>query len=444
MLNDSIPQLLRRLAVPTSIGFFFNTMFNVVDTIYGGMISTQALAAMALSFPLFFLIISVGAGISTGASAIIGHLLGAGNHGEARLYSAQAIAFGAAHGVLVSLAGWAMAPALFRILGARDVYLEMALSYMNAIFSGSLFFLLNFVFNSLLVAAGDTRSFRNFLVGGFFLNALLDPWFLFGGLGLPAMGLAGIAWATVTVQICGCCYLVIRVSRTGLLRCFTWRDLRPRYQPFRELARQGFPASLNMLTVGIGIIIITWVVSHFGKDAVAAYGIGSRIEQIALLPVMGLNSATLVLVAQNSGAGQPGRVRETIVTALKSGVVLMSCGTALLLFSSGLLMKLFSQDQAVIRIGVSFLQVEALVLNAYVILYLCVAALQGLKMPAFALWIGMFRQIAAPIPLFYLLAVICDFGIKGIWWGIFLVTWTAAFIALFFMRRTMRLILAEW
>ena len=436
LLNEPIPGLIRKLAVPTSVGYFFNTMFNVVDTFYGGMVSTRALAALSLSFPVFFLIISVGAGISTGATALIGHALGSGNRSEAQQLAAQTISFGLLHGVLITFLGLLLAPRLFLLLGARGPVLAMALQYMDAIFTGSIFFLVNYVLNSILNATGDSRSFRNFLVTGFFLNLLLDPWFLYGGCGVPALGLAGVAWATVLVQALGNCYLLVRVRRSGMLTGLRLSALLPRRRSYLALARQGFPASLNMMTVATGIFVITGFVARFGSDAVAAYGIATRIEQIALLPVMGMNVATLALVAQNNGACRLERVVETAATALKTGVGLMAIGTAAVFAAAGPLMRLFSSDRAVIDIGVSYLRIEAFVLVAYVILYGSVAVLQGLKRPAFPLVIGLLRQIVLPLPLFYLLAVVCGWGLVGVWWGIFLVTWGAACLALCYLGRT--------
>ena len=268
LLTDPIPGLLRRLAVPVGIGFFFNTMFNVVDTFYGGLISTVALAAMSLSFPVFFLIIAIGSGISTGATALIGHALGAGEQEEARLLAAQTITFGLLHGILLSVGGLAVAPTIFRLMGATGEYLALALAYMNAIFSGASCFVLNQSLNAILNATGDTRNFRNFLVVGFFFNLLLDPWFMFGGFGLPPMGLAGVAWATVVIQFMGNFYLLYRTVRNGLLDRRSWPLLVPRPHTFRALFRQGFPASLSMLTVALGIFVITWFVGRFGKEFV--------------------------------------------------------------------------------------------------------------------------------------------------------------------------------
>jgi Na+-driven multidrug efflux pump len=193
-----------------------------------------------------------------------------------------------------------------------------------------------------------------------------------------------------------------------------------------------------MLTVALGIFVITWFISRFGKDAVAAYGIATRIEQIALLPVMGMNIATLALVAQNSGARQFDRVKETIATVLKAGVMLMSIGTLTVFLGAAPLMRLFTGDPAVVGIGVGYLRIESFVLAAYVILYASVASLQGLKRPMFALWLGLYRQIIAPPAVFFLLTEWLRWGLTGIWWGIFLVTWSAAGIALLFIRRTLR------
>ena len=438
LLNEPIPRLLRTLAIPTSIGLFFNTMFNVVDTFFAGRLSTQALASLSLSFPVFFLIIAVGAGISSGATALIGHALGAGNRSEARHLAVQGLSFAILHGIMITIVGHLSAPALLRFLGAEGMYLQMALSYIVTIFSGSLFFILNYAFNSILNATGDTKSFRNFLVGGFFLNLLLDPWFLFGGWGMPALGLAGIAWATVTVQVAGNIYLFVRVRRTGLLSGLSLRQLLPQLRPYAELAKLGFPASLNMLTVTIGFFVITWFISPFGKDAVAAYGIGVRIEQVILLPVMGINIATLALVAQNNGAKLIARVREVITAALRTGVLLMSVGTLLGFLGAEPMMRIFTSDEAVIARGIEFLRIESLVFAAYVILYTSVYALQGLKRPMFAVLIGFFRQFGALLPLFYLFANHLGFGLKGVWWAVFVVTWTAALIAILYIRRILQ------
>jgi putative MATE family efflux protein len=438
-----IPLLVRRLAIPAGTGFFFNTMFNVVDIWYGGRLSTTALAAMSLSFPVFFILLAIGTGISTGATALIGNALGRGERNEARQYVLQALSFALLNALALTVVGLAFLPSIFSFMGARGEYLSLALNYMNVIFSGAAFFLLNFVMSAILNSHGTTIPYRNFLISGFFINLALDPWFMYGGLGIPAMGLSGIAFATILIQCLGNFYLFIKLSSTGAVESFTLRELRPRLGYYRELFGQGFPAAMNMMTVTLGIFIITWFVGKFGQEAVAAYGIATRVEQIALLPVMGLNISTLALTSQNFGAGRIDRIREVLAVSLRYGFMLAISGTVAALLFTGELMHFFTRDPAVVAVGVRFLRIEAFVFPAYVLLYICVSAMQGIKRPAFALWIGLYRQIAGPFLVFHILTTVLGWGIMGIWWGIFTVTWSAAAIVVVYVTWIMNKLLKD-
>ena len=396
LTGQPIPHLVKNLAIPAGTGFFFNTMFNVVDTWYGGLVSSEALAAMTLCFPLFFIIIAVGAGISAGATSLIGHALGANEGATARHYASQTISFALVHGILLTLVGIYAAPHVLSMMGASGNYLALAQSYLTAIYWGASFFILNHAINALLVASGDTRSFRNLLIAGFLLNLGLDPWFLFGGFGLPPFGLAGIAGATVVVQGGGALYLFLRAAKTGLLQGVSAKDIIPSGRAFVNLARLGLPASLNMLTVAIGFFVITWFMGRFSTAAVAAYGIATRIEQTVMLPVMGLNIATMALVARNFGARRIDRVIETFRVAICAGLVItLACTVGVWLLAPDLL-RIFTADPAVASVGARYLRIEALVFCAYIILYISVSALQGLQRPLYPLGIGLYRQLAAP------------------------------------------------
>jgi putative MATE family efflux protein len=438
-----IATLIRRLAIPAGTGFFFNTMFNVVDIWYGGRLSTTALAAMSLSFPVFFILLAIGMGVSTGTTALIGNALGRGARDEARQYILQALSFALLNALTLTALGLAFLPRIFRFMGAQGEYLSLALSYMNVIFAGASFFLLNFVMSAILNSHGNTIPYRNFLISGFFLNLALDPWFMYGGLGIPAMGLAGIAFATILIQCLGNFYLFSQLSRTGAVASFTLRELRPQWHYYKELFGQGLPAAMNMMTVSLGIFIITWFVGKFGQEAVAAYGIATRVEQIALLPVMGLNISTLALTAQNYGAGRIDRIRRVLAVSLRYGFILAISGTVAALTFTSELMNFFSMDPAVVAVGIQFLRIEAFVFPAYVLLYICTSAMQGIKRPTFALWIGLYRQIAGPFPVFHILTTVLGWGIMGIWWGIFTVTWSAAAIVVVYVTWIMNKLLKD-
>jgi len=432
--KDPIPKLIAGLAVPMSIGFAFNTMFNVVDTFYAGLISTEALAALGLSFPVFFIIIAMGSGIGTGTTALMSNAFGQKKKSLAKLYAVQSLTFTLILSVILSVVGMLAAPSLFRTLGASEQYLSLSLDYMNIILTGTFAFLLTFVFNAMLNAQGDTKSFRNFLIIGFFANLVLDPALIYGWLFLPKLGLAGVAYATILIELFGSVYLGYKVYRTGLFDSLR-KNLKIKLQIYRDIAAQGFPAGLNMMTVALGIFIITYYLSQFGKEAVAAYGTATRIEQIILLPTIGLNVATLAIVGHNNGAKKYARIKEAIRQSLKYGLAIMTLGTILLLIFARQMMDIFTDDATVIGFGAQYLRIAAFITWAYVLLYVNVSGLQGMKKPMFALYMGLYRQVLAPVVIFTFLTPL--FGIAGVWWGIFATVWSGALITVIYSKRVL-------
>lgn len=435
LVTAPIGTLIRRLAVPASVGFFFNTMYNVVDTFWAGRLSTDALAALSLSFPIFFVLIAMGTGFSTGATALIGNALGQNDRREAACTASQGLILGIVLTAIVMGVGYATVTPLFRLLGASEKYLEICLDYMHVILGGSALPIVFYMLNAALNAQGDTRSFRDYLIVAAVANVILDPWFMYGGLGVPAMGIKGIAYATLLAQAGGVVFLGRRAWKTGLLSRATGAVWRPHLPTLRAITGQGVPSSLNMMSVALGIFIITWFLSDFGQEAVAAYGVATRIEQIVLMPTIGLNVAALTLAAQNGGAGRYDRVRETARKSLTYGGIVMIAGSAFVFFGAESLMRLFTDNEKVVDVGAPYLRLAAFIEYAYVILFVNTSLLQGIKKPAFALWIGLYRQIAAPFAVFWVTTRVLDHGLWGIWWGVFGITWSAALVAVFWAQR---------
>ncbi len=435
LVTAPIPGLVRELAIPASTGFFFNTMYNVVDTWYGGRYSTEALAALSLTFPVFFLLISTGSGFSTGATALIGNSLGRGDRREAALTASQGILLSVIVALLMMLLGYYTAPAMYQLLGATDQYLQLCLDYLNIILLGCGFTFTFYMFNGILNSLGDTKAFRNYLLGATIANIILDPIFMYGWIGLPAMGVKGIALATVLAQAGGMVFLGRRTWHTGLLHRSEGARWTPDARVMRAITAQGIPASLNMVSMALGVFVITYFLAEFGQDVVAAYGAATRIEQIVLMPALGLNVAALSLAAQNGGAGRLDRVRELAKICLRYGGIVMAFGTVLLYFGAEFLMGLFTPDPQVIETGAHYLRIAAFLEFSYVILFVNTSILQGLKKPEFALWIGVYRQLVMPIGLFWLSMHVFDWGLDGIWWSIFGINWSASLIAAYYALR---------
>lgn len=438
LTTGQISSHIKQIAIPASMGFFFNTMFNVVDTYFAGWISTEALAALAISFPIFFIVIALVQGISTGSSALIANALGEGDDLKAERISAQIMTYAFfAYGMITPI-GILASPTLFKILGATDNFLHMAISYMNIIFMGSLFLILIYAANSLLFARGNSIVLRNYLFGACLLNILLNPWFLFGGFGVPAMGIQGIALATVVSMALGLIYVLFKVIQGGYFRFAKFIDFIPDHDIFIEITNQSMPASINMITIGIGIFVINYFIKDFGRAALAAYGIATRIEQIVLLPTIGLSVAALTIIGQNNGARLNERIEETLKTSIQYGICVVLFGCIFLFFLPQALMKLFTDDIEVIKIGATYLRIASFTEASYVILGISVSALQGMKLPFYALWLGLFRQIIIPIGIFYVMTKVFGLGLLSVWWSIFAITWIAAIFTHWYVERVLK------
>ena len=441
LTTQNIPSLIKQLTIPASVGMFFNTMYNVVDTFYAGLISTQAIAALSLSFMIFFLIIGLGYGFSSAITALLGNALGKRKYKLASIYAHKGVIFIPLIGLCLSIVGYFFAPSLFILLGAREEYLQISIDYINPILFGTIFFMFNFSLNSILVATGDTKTYRNSLIFGFFANLALNPLFMYGFLFIPAFGIKGIAIATVFIQIINMFYMLYKVLQTKLIHFDKLEYFIPNIKVYKQFLVQGIPSSLNMLTMAIGSLILTYFVSHYGMYAVAGFGIGYRVEQIMLLPALGLSTAVLSLVSNNFGAKKYDRVQETFITALKYGFVVSTFGIITLTILGKFIISLFDSNPIVVGFGVDFLLIEIWIFYAYVILFICVATLQAIKQPKMILYIGLYRQIFAKLIIAYLIVKYFELDFIYLWFGVLFMIYSAAIFAYFYTHKLLKKVL---
>jgi len=179
-------------------------------------------------------------------------------------------------------------------------------------------------------------------------------------------------------------------------------------------------------------------VGRFGTEAIAAYGSAMRIEQIVLMPTIGLNISALSLTGQNFGAGFLQRVQEVYARTIGYSMALMIPGGMLVYLISPVMMSIFTDQADIIAIGVQYLRIDAFALPGYALLFLSLAVLQGLKRPVFGMIITLIRQVLAPLLVFTLLIGVWGLGLLSLWWGIFGIVWMAALVALLYTRRALR------
>jgi len=431
---DPIPSLIRQLAAPASVGMLFSTLLTVVDTWYAGMLSPTALAALSLAGPVFFLVMTLGIGIGQATNALVGNELGAEDIPGARRLALQAIIFATLVALGAALIGFFATPSLFRLMGGEEPYLTPATQYMNVVLLGSAFFALSIVINSILNTRGDTKSYRNAQIVAFIANIGLDPLFMF----TFGLGVVGVAVATIFVQGGVVVYLLYKVLRLDFMVKPQVSEMKPHWPSYSALASQSIPTSLSMMLVAIGSVIIVAFVTRFGESAMAAYSVALRIEQLILLPVIGINIAALSLTGVNFGANQLLRVREIYKVGIRYALILMVTGAVVLVVFARQVMGIFTADQEVISIGVNYLYFEAFILPAYALTFLSNAVLQGLKKPTIALYFNIVRQVVGQLILFWLAVEVLKTSINGIWGSVLILNWILAAGIVWVVRSQMR------
>ena len=432
LTQQPIPNLLRQLSIPSSLGMLFNTLYNIVDTYYAGLISTEALAALSASSFLFFFVIGLAYGGTSALTALIGHAYGKQHFFLARLIAQKGVALIVGVGMLLGLLGFCFASELLHLIGTQERYHALAISFVEVILLGSALFFANFALNSLLVATGDTKSYRNTLIFGFFANIALNPLFIYGWGFIPAMGIAGIAVATVVVQAINAAYLLYKSLQTGLIGFTCKKQFYPDWRIYKAFFAQALPPGLNMLMISLGSLIALHFVTKYGYYAVAGYGIGYRVEQLMLLPSLGISSAVLSLVSNNMGAGKFERVRQTLWYALGYGYTLSIIGMVILWLCGTWLVSQFDPTEQVITYGTTYIYVMLFLFCGYVTHFACVATLQGIKKPTMIFYVGFFRQLLAPSIAYTLIVTYFGFSFMWMWIGLGCIVYSSALFLLYY------------
>ena len=431
--KDPIWTLLRKVTIPASTGSLFQTFYNLVDTWFAGKISADAIAAIAKSFPIYFVIIAVGVGIGAATNAAIGNLIGEKNIRKASLFVAQSVIFAIIISIIVTLFGLNLSNYLLSLMGSNMESILLTREYLDIIFYGTFIVMIQISLNGTLNAQGDTKSYRNVLIFSFFLNIFLNPLFIWGYGIVPGFGIAGLAIATVIAQSIGTLYLIYKVNSCKLKKYIYLRCFIPKFSFLKDLLNQSLPIIFSMLFIGVGIFNILYFIGKFGDLAIAGYGAALRIEQVFLLPVIGLNTAVLSIGGQNFGAKNYNRIRELYTKALIFGSSFMAIAGIIMFIFAETFVSLFTENLIAIEHGAIYLKIAALIGPIYPVFFITTAVFQAVKKPIYSLYLSIIRLTALPFLSLWYVINIRGGSYNDIFYTIMATNWFIAIVVIIFI-----------
>ncbi len=409
----------RALAVPAALGMLFATLYNVVDVYFAGKLNTQAQAGLAIGYQAFFIMMAVGFGLSSAMGALVGNAKGRKDLTEARSYAAQGIAFGILATLVLMVISLFVGSFLIGLVSVPGAYRDAGLSYFNWLILALPGFMLAYGLNGILQAHGDTVSMQRSMMVAFLANIGLNPLFMYGIPGLvPGLGLDGIAVATIVSQTGVMVYILHRISRLRTMDGARLPDYVPDLASFKAILLQLLPTAGALMVMFASGFVVQFALKGFGEHAIAAHGVALRIEQILLLPVLGMTGALLPIAAQNFGAQDHDRVRDALFFCWKLGFAMTAVATPILWFGGAAAMSLFTSDPDVIRVGASYLRVDGFLFPIYMMLFAINSFLQALKRPIWTLWISIYRQGFGVAFFIWLFISVWGWDVMGVWLGI--------------------------
>ncbi len=427
LLKENIPLLVRKLAIPASVGTLFQTLYNIVDTFYSGLISPQALSALSKSFPIYFIIVATSIGVTVAGTSLIGNSIGEKNEKNVSYYFTHIIIYGLIISVFITFIGLYFSKKVFILMGSTEEITNLGLQYTNIMFYGSFLFFLVVSLNSLLHAEGDTKTYRNVLVLCFLLNIILNPILIFGFLFIPAMGMMGIGLSTIIAQLIAFLIILFKVLQNPRVKKITIEFFKVKLIFLKNIFFQSMPISIAICGYAVAATFIFTYVGQTSELAVAGYGAATRIEQVVLLPILGINTAIISIIAQNFGANNFDRVKETYFVSVKYGLILMIFSGALVYLTADLVPRFFSSNEVVLEYGRRYLKIAAFILPAYPIFFLSNGFFMGLKKSNYAMINNMMRNVLVPICVFYLAKYLsADFD--TFFWLWFIFQWTLSIL----------------
>ena len=429
-------KLLLTMAVPMILSMLVQALYNVVDSIYVARVSEDCLSALSLAFPAQNIMIGLGTGTGVGVSTLVSRALGRRDQDEASRVAGTAIFLSVCCWVLIALFGVFGAGAFIRSQTNVESIRQYADSYLRIVTVASLFVYLEICVERLLQSTGMTKLSMWTQMIGAVTNIILDPFFIYGWAGLPAMGTAGAAIATVLGQAAGMTLGIILHRRRNHEIRIVRGDLRPDWKIIKAVYRIGFPSVVMMVVGSATNYMMNRILIGFTPTAIAVYGSYFRIQSFFFMPVFGLNSGMIPIIGYNYGACKKERIYRTFRYGVLYASFFMVLGFLLFQFMPGALLGIFSPSENMLAIGIPALRRISI---SFLFAGFCIVAgsvCQALDKSAAALAVSVLRQLVALVPAAWLLAKTGD--VNMVWWSFPIAEIISLAASAFFLRAAFR------
>ena len=416
LTEGSILKSLAALSVPIIFANILQTAYQLTDTFWVGRLGTVAVAAVSISFPIIFLIISLGGGIAMAGTIFVAQYKGKKDKKAIDHITSQTLLMSVIISIILSAIGYFLSPFLLHLMGAEPDVFSSAVSYMKISFIGVIFMFTFMVFQSLARGVGDVKTPMYIVLGTVLLNLILDPLFIFGYGFIPASGVAGAAIATIGTQgLAAIIGIILLLTGKHQIR-LNLDDLKPDLHLIKKMLKIGFPASIEHSTRALGMAVMTFLVAAFGTLTLAAYGIGSRILSFVIIPALGLSMATSTLVGQNIGAGKIKRAEKIAkLSAFTAFIILTIIGIIIFLFAKQISAIFIPGESAAIQASALFIKIMALTFGFIGIQMALNGTFRGSGNTVISMILSIISLWLLRFPAAYLFSRYTHFAEVGIW-----------------------------
>jgi len=440
LLNAPVNSTLKSMTIPMLYSMVLLMSFNIVDTLYISMLGTESLAAFSFTFPVTFTLISLAIGMGIGVSAVVAKTLGEKNKEKARQHATVSLGLSALLIYSLAMIAWVYHDPIFAAMGAKADNLTIIRLYMTPWLFGCLFIIMPMIGNSVMRASGDTKTPAKIMGIGAVLNAIFDPLFIFGYGPVPAMGIEGAAIASILASVISCAIVYYRVIYTYNMMGWGY-SLAQIKESASKVLSIALPAAASNMMTPISSSILTAMVASYGTEAVAAFGVGSRIESFVVIVVLALSMSLPPFISQNFGAGHYKRVKQAYYSSIRFVMIWQAVIYVVLFVFSSAIANAFAEDEKVIEIIILYLIILPLTHGFGGITILTNSSLNALHKPMVSVGLNIIRLFVLMLPLAYIGGYIDD--IRGLIIGVSLSGALTGIVAFIMMKVNLKKLLGD-